>query len=68
MKRSDKKMGELPRSLPGDDNIFVYTKKYLPLAAALLLFLMSAGFIFIKLIGAKRDSDRWSDYDECGIF
>jgi hypothetical protein len=56
------------KSVPGDDNLFVFIKKYLPLAAALLVFLMSAGFIFIKLVAAKRDNDRWGDYDECGIF
>jgi hypothetical protein len=63
-----KKEKKAAHTAPGDDNLFVYIKKYLPLAAALLVFLMSAGFIFIKLIGAKRYSDRWSDYDECGIF
>jgi hypothetical protein len=56
------------KAIPGDDNIFVFIKKYLPLAAAMLLFLMSTGFIFIKIISARRDIDRWSDYDECGIF
>jgi hypothetical protein len=63
-----KKEKKTVKNIPGDDNLFVYIKKYLPLAAALLVFLMSAGFIFIRLIDNKRYSDRWSDYDECGIF
>jgi hypothetical protein len=63
-----KKDKKIIRNTPGDDNLFVYIKKYLPLAAALLVFLMSAGFIFIRLIDNKHYSDRWSDYDECGIF
>jgi hypothetical protein len=63
-----KKEKAVIKTVPSDDNIFVFIKKYLPLAAALLVFLMSAGFIFIKLIAAKRDNDRWGDYDECGIF
>jgi hypothetical protein len=63
-----KKQKSIQKEMPGDDNIFVFIKKYLPLAAALMVFLMSTGFIFIKIISARRDSDRWSDYDECGIF
>ncbi|MDR0992818.1 MAG: hypothetical protein LBL87_08020 [Ruminococcus sp.] len=56
------------KTIGSDENIFVFIRKYLPLAAALLVFLMSTGFIFIKIIGARRDNERWSDYDECGIF
>jgi hypothetical protein len=46
--------------------LVTYLKKYAPLACALLLFLLSAGFIFVKLISLKRYNERWADYDECG--
>ncbi|MDR0974955.1 MAG: hypothetical protein LBL80_04605 [Ruminococcus sp.] len=49
-----------------DNSLLVYLKKYAPLACALLVFLLSAGFIFCKLISLKRYNERWADYDECG--
>ena len=38
-----------------------------PVSAALVLFLVSAGFIVYKLITAYRHNERWQDYDECGM-
>ncbi|MCX4256104.1 MAG: hypothetical protein OSJ54_04150 [Oscillospiraceae bacterium] len=38
-----------------------------PVSAALVLFLVSAGFIVYKLITAYRHNERWKDYDECGM-
>jgi hypothetical protein len=55
------------KSVETDNDCLVsYLKKYAPLACALLLFLLSAGFIFVKLISLKRYNERWADYDECG--
>jgi hypothetical protein len=49
-----------------NDCLIGYLKKYAPLACALLVFLLSAGFIFCKLISMKRYNERWAEYDECG--
>ena len=39
----------------------------IPISAALVLFLVSAGFIAYKLITAHRHHERWKYYDECGL-
>lgn len=39
----------------------------IPVAAALVLFLASAGFIVFKAISAYNYNERWKDYDECGL-
>ena len=44
-----------------------YLRTALPISAALVLFLVSAGFIAYKLIIAYRHNERWKDYDECGL-
>lgn len=44
-----------------------YFKTALPISAALVIFLVSAGFIAYKLITAYRHNERWKDYDECGL-
>ena len=44
-----------------------YFRTALPVSAALVLFLVSAGFIAYKLIIAYRHNERWKDYDECGL-
>lgn len=44
-----------------------YIKNAVPIAAALVLFLVSAGFIAYKFIMAYRHNERWKDYDECGL-
>jgi hypothetical protein len=55
------------KNLTADNmSFFSYLKKYSPLACALLVFLLSAGFIFLKLISVKRYNERWADYNECG--
>jgi hypothetical protein len=54
------------KSIKDNDCLWTYLKKYTPLACALLLFLLSAGFIFLRLIDMKRYNERWADYDECG--
>ena len=37
------------------------------LKAAMVIFLVSAGFIAYKLMIAYRHNERWKDYDECGM-
>ena len=44
-----------------------YLRASLPIAAAMVIFLMSAGFIAYKFILAYRHNERWKDYDECGV-
>lgn len=44
-----------------------YIKAAVPISAALVLFLVSAGFIAYKFVLAYRHNERWKDYDECGI-
>lgn len=44
-----------------------YLRTAIPVSAALVLFLVSAGFIVYKLVTAYRHNERWKDYDECGI-
>ncbi len=44
-----------------------YLKTAVPVSAALVLFLVSAGFIVYKLIIGYRYNERWKDYDECGL-
>lgn len=44
-----------------------YIKTAVPISAALVLFLVSAGFIAYKFVMAYRHNERWKDYDECGI-
>lgn len=44
-----------------------YLRAAVPISAALVLFLVSAGFIAYKLITVYRHNERWKDYDECGI-
>ena len=44
-----------------------YLKASIPIAAALVIFLLSAGFIAYKFILAYRHNERWKDYDECGV-
>lgn len=44
-----------------------YFRTAVPISAALVLFLVSAGFIAYKLITAYRYNERWKDYDECGV-
>jgi len=44
-----------------------YLKTAVPISAALVLFLLSAGFIAYKFITAYRYNERWKDYDECGL-
>lgn len=44
-----------------------YIKAAVPIAAALVVFLLSAGFIAYKFILAYRHNERWKDYDECGL-
>lgn len=44
-----------------------YIRTALPIAAALVIFLVSAGFIAYKFVMAYRHNERWKDYDECGI-
>jgi hypothetical protein len=48
-------------------SMFGYIMKFLPIALSLVVCLMSAGYIFIRIINAKRHNERWADYDECGI-
>ena len=44
-----------------------YLRTAIPVSAALVIFLVSAGFIVYKLITAYRHDQRWKDYDECGL-
>ncbi len=44
-----------------------YFRTAVPVAAALVLFLVSACFIIYKSVIAYRHNERWKDYDECGI-
>ncbi len=44
-----------------------YLKTAIPVSAALVLFLVSAGFIVYRLIISYRYNERWKDYDECGL-
>lgn len=44
-----------------------YLRASLPIAAAMVIFLMSAGFIAYKFVLAYRHNERWKDYDECGV-
>ena len=44
-----------------------YLKASVPIAAAMVIFLLSAGFIAYKFILAYRHNERWKDYDECGV-
>ena len=44
-----------------------YLKASAPIAAAMVIFLMSAGFIVYKFVLAYRHNERWKDYDECGV-
>ena len=44
-----------------------FLRTAVPVSAALVLFLVSAGFIVYKLITAYRHNERWKDYDECGM-
>lgn len=44
-----------------------YLRTALPISAALVIFLVSAGFIVYKLVTAYRHNERWKDYDECGL-
>lgn len=44
-----------------------YIRAAVPISAALVLFLVSAGFIVYKLLIAYRHNERWKDYDECGM-
>ncbi|MCH5193272.1 MAG: hypothetical protein J1F11_04870 [Oscillospiraceae bacterium] len=44
-----------------------YLRASIPIAAAMVIFLLSAGFIVYKFILAYRHNERWKDYDECGL-
>ncbi|MCH5347732.1 MAG: hypothetical protein J1E40_00285 [Oscillospiraceae bacterium] len=44
-----------------------YLRASAPIAAALVIFLLSAGFIVYKFVLAYRHNERWKDYDECGL-
>ncbi len=39
----------------------------LPVAIALVVFLVSAGFIIFKIVNDRNYNERWKDYDECGL-
>ena len=51
----------------GREDTINYLRTALPVSAALVIFLVSAGFIVYKLITAYRHNERWKDYDECGL-
>lgn len=44
-----------------------YMKTAVPVAAALALIFVSAGFILWQAISAYNHHERWKDYDECGL-
>jgi hypothetical protein len=44
-----------------------FIKSVIPVAAALVVFLVSAGFIIYKIYNAKIYYERWKDYADCGI-
>lgn len=39
----------------------------LPVASALFVFLLSAGYIAYRMINNYNYNERWKDYDECGL-
>ncbi len=39
----------------------------LPVIAAMMLFLMSAGYIAYRMMSSYNYNKRWKDYDECGL-
>lgn len=51
----------------GRESTIAYVKTAVPVAAALVLFLVSAGFIAYKMISNRLYNERWKDYDECGL-
>ncbi len=57
----------MEKKYDGREDTINYLKAAVPISAALVLFLVSAGFIAYKLIIAYRHNERWKDYDECGI-
>jgi hypothetical protein len=38
-----------------------------PVAAALAVIFVAAGFIVYKSISLYKYNERWKDYDECGL-
>ncbi len=48
-------------------SLMAFFKTALPVAAALVLFLLSAGFIGYRIINTRQYNERWKDYDECGL-
>ncbi|MGN1090531.1 MAG: hypothetical protein ACI4Q6_09040 [Huintestinicola sp.] len=38
-----------------------------PIIGALMLFLISAGYIAYRMISNYNYNERWKDYDECGL-
>ena len=57
----------MEKKYDGREDTINYLRTALPISAALVLFLVSAGFIVYKLVTAYRHNERWKDYDECGL-
>ena len=49
------------------ESVIDYIRSVLPIAAALVVFLVSAGFILHRFHSARLYNERWGDYDECGV-
>lgn len=45
----------------------IMLRTVLPVAGALFLFLVSAGYIAYRMISNRNYNERWKDYDECGL-
>lgn len=39
----------------------------LPVIGAMMLFLMSAGYIAYRMMSSYNYNKRWKEYDECGL-
>jgi hypothetical protein len=44
-----------------------YMRTAVPVAVALSIIFVVAGFIVYKTISAYNYNERWKDYDECGL-
>lgn len=52
---------------PKEETAIDFLRAAVPIASALVIFLVSAGFILYKFLSARRYNERWKDYDECGL-
>ncbi|MCL2055130.1 MAG: hypothetical protein FWG90_11955 [Oscillospiraceae bacterium] len=49
------------------DTLLEYIRTAAPIAAALVIFLVSASFILHRINSARIYNERWKDYEDCGI-